>query len=284
MKNSRLLLAAIAMSLLTGFFGGSSHDTVTLTTASGYQSEGWVYKAKENEQPVGIVFLHGKRGNPGTDHNDKFIKKMRGAGFTVVAPLMPWSQKRGYDGSREQGLELIDAAIAATGKDKVVVVGHSMGGMGVLQYGAANPDDRVSGLITVAPGHDPNLSGRIRNLTADAAAGACDQRDAGNGRVRSDYPEQNNRNQYNINATAEYYCSYYSVNEYPDTSQIVSGIKRPLLWVAGDGDRLTQVYEMEMLADEIPASTGGRYMELSGKHKSVLFNNTDTMIAWINEL
>lgn len=286
MKRTSLLLAAIAMPFLTGFFGlgGGGHETVTLTTGSGYQSEGWLYKATENEQPVAVVFLHGKRGNPGSDHNAKFISHMRDAGFTVVAPLMPWSEKRGYDGTREQGLELVDAAVTATGKDKVVVVGHSMGGMGVLQYGAGNPDSRVAGLISVAPGHDPNLSGRIRDLTGTDAANACSQTEAGNGKARSNYPEQNNRDQYNIDATAEYYCSYYSVNHYPDTRQVVGGIKKPLLWVAGSGDRLTRVYEMEMLAEDVPASIGSNYMELPGKHKSVLFENTGAMIDWIKAL
>ena len=76
MKLKFIIVSILSLFLLTGFFGGGK-QTVKLNTTSGYSTEAWLYKAKEFPKEVGIVFLHGKRGNPESDHNKKFIKNIR---------------------------------------------------------------------------------------------------------------------------------------------------------------------------------------------------------------
>ena len=119
------------------------------------------------------MFLHGKRSDPSTDQNRSFVSEMKNAGFKVIAPVMPWSEKRGYDGKREQDLEVVTEAAKAVGEDKAVVIGHSMGAMAALQYGAAGAAGaatNVVGIISFAAGHDPNNSGKIRQRTREAAS------------------------------------------------------------------------------------------------------------------
>jgi pimeloyl-ACP methyl ester carboxylesterase len=280
----KVLMVMLSYVFLTGFFG-PSYQTVKIETKSGFATEAWVYDSSgDAEKPFGVVYLHGKRGNPGTDYSRRFIERMNDAGYKVVAPVMPWSKKLGYKGTRTQGLETINEAADLFNGQRVVVIGHSMGAMAVLQYGENGTADNVAGLIAVAPGHDPNVSGKIRRRTEDAAQEACQKMSAGDGKARGNYPERSGKREYTINATAEFFCTYFSVNEYPDSREIVKRIKKPTFIVAGDGDRLTKVYSMDEMYESLPENNANSYKLLSGSHKSVLYNNVDEISSWIDSL
>lgn len=280
----KLTLITVSFFFLTGFFS-SSHDTVEVTTTSTYSTEAWKYNSNgSSQQDIGIIFLHGKKGNPSLDHNSKFIKKMRDAGYVVIAPIMPWAQKRGYEGTRIQGLEVIDEAVKLLGKSKVVVVGHSMGAMAALEYGARGVPSSVVGLISVAAGHDPNNAGKLRSLTEDAAESACTAMKLGKGADKSNYPEMNMGKKYSIDASAEYYCTYYSVNEYPDSLQIARDIKTPTFILSASEDRLTHIYSHEEIFLSLPDNDLNYHETLPGKHKSVLFKSVDAINGWISRL
>ncbi len=272
--------------LLTGFFFGDGglEKVLTLKTASGYETEGWLYKAEGEEKAVGIIFLHGKRGNPSIDHNSRLIQKLSRTGYKVLAPLMPWSERRGYEGTRSQGLEVVDAAAQSIGKERVVIIGHSMGGTGVIQYGARGPTSEVIGIIPIAIGHDPNIGMKLYGETRADASHACELMQSGKGHEKGNYPERNNTKQYQINATAEYYCTYYSVRKYPDTSDIVSTITLPVLWISGADDRLTRTYEARILFDGLPSKDKSQYHELPGTHLNVLYKHVEIITNWIDSL
>lgn len=273
-------LLAVTMSVSTV----QGAEKITLSTPSGYQTDAWIYEASGDERVTGIVFIHGKRGNPSSDHNDKFIRRMTAEGYKVVAPLMPWSEKRGYEGTREQGLEVMSAAVSALGKERIVVVGHSMGGVGALQYGAVQGDDATIGLVSIAAGHDPSMSWKFRNLTGEKAAEACGLMEAGNGAEKDDYPEMNMGKRYTITASAEYYCTYYSVDEYPATGDLVFDIETPVLWISAENDRLTKIYAHKTNFDALGENSKHRYELLPGKHKSVLFKHVNVISEWIEGL
>ena len=280
----KLTLIAVSFFFLTGFFG-NSYNTVEITTTSTYSTQAWKYKSNgSSEQDIGIVFLHGKKGNPGLEHNSKFINKMRDAGYVVIAPIMPWAQKRGYEGRRTQGLEVINEAVKLLGKSRVVVIGHSMGAIAALQYGAQGVPSAVVGLIAVAAGHDPNNAGKLRSLTEDASKSACTAMKSGKGTNKSDYPEMNMGKKYSINASAEYYCTYYNVNEYPDSMQIAGDIKTPTFILSGSADQLTHIFSHDEIYFSLPDNDLNHQETLPGKHKSVLFKNVDAIIGWIARL
>lgn len=281
---TKLLLIVSSFFFLTGFFG-SSYDTENIRTASSYETEAWIYKSKADEtKDIGIVFLHGKKGNPSVDHNSKFINQAREAGYNVVAPVMPWAKKRGYEGTRNQGQEVIDEAIKLTQKDKVVVVGHSMGAMAVIQYGARGVPKQVIGLVAIAAGHDPhNAPGMVKMSEADASK-ACSEMNAGRGKEKRSYPEVNNKKRYTINASAEYYCTFYSMNEYPSSLDNAKNINTPLFVLSGEQDRLTKVYDHDVIYSFLPANPKNVHQVLPGKHKNVLFKHVDAVTQWIEKL
>ncbi len=280
----RIALTILSFFFVTGSYG-SSYNTVNINTVSSYSTQLWKYKSSgRRENDVGVVFLHGKKGNPSLGHNRKFINKIRKAGYSVVAPIMPWAKKRGYEGSREQGHEVVDEAVKTLGKDKVVIVGHSMGGMAVLEYGTRDIPSSVVGLISIAAGHDPNNAGKLRTLTENAAELACSAMMSGKGADKSRYPEMNNGKKSSINASAEYYCTFYSVNEYPDSLQIAGEVKIPVFILSGSKDRLTHVYSHKEIYTSLPKNGLNYHAVLPGKHKSVLFKSVGAVVKWINKL
>lgn len=264
----------------------ADHDTTALKTASGYQSEGWVYAARGAEKPTGIVFLHGKAGSPDSPHSAKFIAKMRDLGYKVIAPVMPWAKSRGYDGAQQNGMGIISAAAKALGKPRVVIIGHSMGAAAALQYGAEGVTKQVKGLVLVATGHLPQHSRKIRRATAEAAEEACARVAAGKGKQRNDYPDVINGKRATINATAAYYCSYFHTDQYPDVHAIAMDVKTPAFIIGGNHDRLTQIYSFSDLFQALPDNEKHNYAVLPGKHKTVLHNDdtVDAIDAWISDL
>ena len=285
-----LIIITLSFMFLTAC-GTTSHSTIKLSTASNYSTEGWVTAVKkEGKKPAitkdtGIVFLHGKRGDPDTSHNADFISKMSELGYNIIAPLMPWSERRGYSGTREQGMDVITSAVNALDTKKVVIIGHSMGGMAVFQYGArGGVPAKVVGLVSVAPGHDPNNAYKLQSNTTADASKSCDMVAAGKGKERSSFADMNGGRTYSINATAEYYCSYYSVRNYPDSLQIAEKIKTPLFILSGDGDRLTSVYSHGIIFSSLPANDKNKFATLAGGHLNVLYKHTDIVSQWIDAL
>jgi len=278
------LLPPTVLGLVLILAASGQSMAITLSTPSGYSTEVLVQSAEDAEHPVGIVYIHGKRANPFIMHNKKFIDKMSQSGFKVVAPVMPWSQRRGYEGSREQGLEVIQAAVELFGERPVVVIGHSLGGMSVLQFAAGETGDNVVGVVAVAPGHDPHRAGKLRRATAVGADRACRAVAEGRGSERFSFPDMNGIISYRIDATATFYCTYYSVDHYPDSQQVVRKIGIPVLILAGQSDRLTQIYQMEKMFRLLPPNSKHQYLKRRGKHLNVLFLHTDDIARWIDSL
>ena len=78
---------------------------------------------------TGVILMHGKWGTP-----DKGIQpielELRGAGFRVVSPEMPWSDRRAYDASFDDVMAQLDGEVAklrAAGARKIVIGGQSFG-------------------------------------------------------------------------------------------------------------------------------------------------------------
>jgi pimeloyl-ACP methyl ester carboxylesterase len=280
----RTLISLIFSSLLLSGCGTTSFSTLKLNTPSQYSTDGRFYDVKKNKKEVGIVFLHGKRGDPDTSHNSDFISKMTDLGYPVVAPIMPWSEMRGYTGSRQQGMNIITAAVNALDTHKVIVIGHSMGGMAVLQYGARGVPSKVVGLISVAPGHDPNNAMKLQSHTGADAYKACQMLASGKGNERSNFADMNGGRTYTIYASAEYYCTHFSLTQYPDSQQIAEKIKSPIFILSGEDDRLTYIYSHEVIYNSLPKNNKNKHAILTGDHLNVLYKHTDAISKWIDSL
>lgn len=284
MKIQSLVMMLIGLLLCAQATAGQDPKVIKLQTASGYATDAWLYLPAATPKNAGIVFLHGKRGSPETSHNESFIAEMVDLGYPVVAPFMPWSETRGYDGTRQQGMEVIVEAIKALPAKQVVIAGHSMGAMATLQFGAGEMPAQVIGLVSIAPGHDPNIAGKLRGDTESSARESCSMVKEGKGKEVQTYQEINGDHRYSIRATAEYYCSYFSTNEYPDTRDVVRKINKPVFLLSGEKDRLSDVYSHRSLSRSLPKNDKHKYERLSGNHISVLFNHTDVISKWIEGL
>lgn len=255
-----------------------------VVTVSGYNTEILRYSPDKVTKSTTIVYLHGKNATPQSNHNARFISSMVDLGYEVVAPLMPWTPATNYSGSLQDGYTAIDEAIARARTDRIVLVGHSMGGITMFQYGAGKVSEKVVGLISIAPGHDPNINEPLRTHTEGDAKKACEMMSAGRGDERSRYAEMNSGRTYFIEASAKYFCTYYDVTHFPNTMMMSEKIKTPFFLLSGAGDKLTKHYRHAELFAAIPHSDKNKHAVLSGDHGGVLYQHNDDISAWIESL
>jgi pimeloyl-ACP methyl ester carboxylesterase len=166
-----------------------------------------------------------------------------------------------------------------------------MGGAHALIYAATSPAAAVKGIITLAPGHfpqlelplltvlDPITAASITSSIAKAedmvANSFGDQLDTFDTLI----PDLNNP-LLQISATANDYLSYHALYQYPDINDVLPTIKLPVLWLAGAEDPLTDFYDMPALFSRItsPIST---YQDVSGDHLGMVSNSAARIEVWI---
>ncbi|KPK12145.1 MAG: hypothetical protein AMJ68_02955 [Acidithiobacillales bacterium SG8_45] len=256
--------------------------SITLSTPSGYEARAEVHDAKGEVKGV-VIMLHGKTGNPGASQYDGFYRTLQKGGYTVIAPHMPWS---GFDGTREQGVEVINAAVeeAAKSSSKIVVAGHSLGAAVTLQYLSDSPSPKVNGGVPIALGHSPHISRKLANITGASVTTARKMVADGKGEKKSSFADLNTGKKGEINTTANIYLTFYDPEVYPDIEAGLGNVKLPVLWIAGKDDRLTAVYDTRNLFSRIPKNPKSEYREEEGKHKSVVAKQAPLVVEWLDKL
>ena len=275
----------LVFGILAAFFLTSNayaENTIQLEVP-GFKTEATVFSPDGASNPVEIALIHGKSGTPHGSFYLSLADALVFNGYKVIAPVMPWSRLK-YSGTQQQSLALINAAVKALGTNKVVVIGHSMGGMAVLQYAATRVAPNVIGVISVAPAHDPHHAQALEDITSAGADRACDLMAAGKGSEVGEYDDLNGPREYMINATAEYYCTFYSTSKYPDSQEIGKSIKVPFYLISGEDDRLTEVYSHDDIFNAIPDNPKSKHDTLPGRHMSVLPDSADAINTWIQSL
>lgn len=157
---------------------------------------------------TGVVLMHGKWGTP-----DKGIQPveldLRGAGFLVVVPEMPWSDRRAYDAGFDEAMAQIDAEVAklrARGARKIVIGGQSFGANMALAYAARHPE--VAGVIAMAPGHTPERFARNPEI-AKSLDKAQSLLASGKGGTFSNFNDINQGKTREVSAKPAVYISYF---------------------------------------------------------------------------
>lgn len=235
---------------------------------------------------LGLVVLHGKntfgRGDGSFDILADFKTGLRGAGFRVAAPEMPWSRSRVYNRSYDEALEEIGrtaAELKAQGAERVVVIGHSLGANGALGYAAAKGG--VAGIVALAPGHNPELSG-FRKYVGDSVARARAMVASGKGDEQASFDDFNSGRVGTVRTTAALYLSYFD----PDGRAVIPRNtaalppNTPLLWIMGDEDpliRLGQSYAY----DRAPTTPLNRYIVVHASHIHVPTAAISIVVAWL---
>jgi pimeloyl-ACP methyl ester carboxylesterase len=204
------------------------------------------------------------------------------AGFRVVLPEMPWSMTHPYDRSFEEALDAVagaDANLRAQGAERVVVVGHSLGGAAAIGFGAVRGG--VDGIVALAASPDPGSLVQERDR-ADSVAKAEAMVAAGQANEMAAFKDINMQYQGVVRTTAAHYLSFYSpegkMSLHRNLADWPPGL--PLLWIDGSDEARRQGRE-RMVRSRLRPEPLTRYLVVSAGHAGVADAAADLVVAWI---
>jgi esterase/lipase len=183
---------------------------------------------------IGIVLLHGKTGTPGQFAT--MAETMNETGYGVETPEMCWSNRRIYDAPLSDCFADVDAAIGrlrADGFTKIVVGGHSLGGLAALAY--AGSHDGLAGIALLAPDGEPgdfNTHAAVARSVADALKRAKD----GRGDDDGTFTDRVLGRDFTVKATANAFLSFLGPDSALAPSLQLPKLNVPLFWAAGTKD------------------------------------------------
>ena len=162
------------------------------------------------DDKLGVVLMHGKWGTARPSSPiGQLASALENKGFLVSAPDMAWSRNREYDKTFDESMLEIDKAVAelkSKGATKIVVGGHSIGANAALGYGARR--DGLAGILAIAPGHLPEVSGFQAKLDDDWKR-AKKLVDNGKGSENGEFNDLNQGKQKKVAMKAEVYLSWF---------------------------------------------------------------------------
>jgi len=241
-----------------------------------------------------VIVMHGKAGMPDDIYLLPLYTELSNSGYDVIAPYMPWSGLD-WDGSMCEAMNYIDSLVAQETKgNDVIIAGHSMGGAHSLIYAATTPPTAVKAIITMAPGHFPHLELPLLTVFDPATAAIITSSiTSAAGMVASGLGDSDGTFDtlipdpvdllLQISATANDYLSYHALDQYPDINDVLTVIKLPVLWLAGDVDELTTFYNMAALFNRI-TSQNSSYELVNGDHLGMVSNSATPMDVWLIQL
>ena len=229
---------------------------------------------------VGVVLLHGKTGSPA--QFTVLAADLEDMGFAVEAPEMCWSGRRIYDRSITACPDDVDAAIArlrADGITRIVVAGHSLGGVGALLYGATH--DGLAGIIALAPAGDPPAAAKGATLAKSLAAARAAAK-AGNGDTVATYADVVLGRALPVTATAADFLSFFGPDSPGAMARTLPALRAPLLWVAGTRDG-----SQKNAGDRFrtaPAHPENRFVTVKADHLGTPSAAFGPMVDWLQAL
>jgi pimeloyl-ACP methyl ester carboxylesterase len=241
------------------------------------------------EEKVGVVLMHGKRGNPGSGSLIGSLEAaLRAAGIRVVAPEMPWSRQRFLDKTFDGIVAEIDQAAAALRKDgvrKIIVGGHSLGGNAALAYGARR--EGLAGILVIAPGHFPESKGFRKRFDADLGK-ARSMVDSGKGGETGSFGDIDQGVSDSYSMTAKAYVDFMDPDGPLAMPNSAASLKpnMPLMLIIGQEDPVFSYGrgEQDYIFDKAPAHPKSVYKVVPGGHKATPRVGTDEIIAWLKSL
>jgi len=259
---------------------------MTLETTSGYVSEVTIHSAQGNIRPVTIVFLHGKSAAPDEPWLTSLYSTLNQSGYRVIAPQMPWGK---WDGTLQQGFEVIDAAVQAAAKDghKVVVAGHSAGGLGVILYRPVDPPKALVGKVMLAVGHildtaSPAFQSRFdepvrlaRELKAMGKGKETERFTAVNTKGKKRYEET-------LITTPEIFLSYHDLETFPSTTAALTQTRVPVFWAIANQDTIGN--NKRPTFNLIPERPENVYLEVEADHNTMTDRSAEDLIKWLDKL
>jgi esterase/lipase len=233
-------------------------------------------------QDIGVVLMHGKGGRP-EGYVAELAAGLRGKGYLVATPAMPWAKGRIYDATFDEAMAQIDAEVQALrgkGARRVVVAGQSLGANAALGYAARGHTD---GIIALAPAHNPESPVFSRRLSADVERARA-LIAAGKGREKQTFAELNQGQIMEVTATPEVYLSWLDPDGAAVMPKSAAAIKAPtpLLFIVGSSERNAPA--QSYIFDKAPAHPKSRYLTVGADHFRVPQAALDEVATWLAAL
>jgi len=233
---------------------------------------------------TGVVLVHGKMDTTGY-WLMPLRRKLQAAGFRTASPVMPWAEKRQYDRTYEQSLDIIAEAareLEHQGAKRIVVAGHSLGANAALGYGALH--DQVGGIIVISPGQFPEDAG-YQKVVGESVAKARQLIAAGQGDrigLFKDFAQWNG-NLEGARTTAKNYLSYFDPNGNAVMPKNAKRIKpgTPVLWVVGSEDSGNVSDGKSYSYDKAPPDRLSRYILVPKGHDEAPATGADQIVSWL---
>jgi len=240
----------------------------------------------ETPQQTGIVFMHGKQGNPGEPPLANFIVSLKSAGYLVDTPEMCWSGRRIYDKPYLDCLAEIDLAVArlkAAGATAIVIAGHSLGGNGALGYAARH--DGLRAVIALAPGPE-NKRLVAQPVVAASLEHARQMAAQGKGDVLADFTDYNT-NRFGtgpiaVRTTATSFISFDAADGPAEMTTNVPRVKAPLLIVSGTDDPSQR--NSDMLFALAPPNPLSKHVIIDANHMGTPEAAIGIVLSWLAAL
>lgn len=241
----------------------------------------WTYAA---EGDLGIVLLHGKWDRAPTNVL-ALSRQLEDAGYKVAAPLMPWSDTRGYDATYTQALEEIEAAaksLRTKGATRIVIAGLSLGANGAIAYAASGR--QVDGIAALSPGHTPER-GNFRKALETSVAKARGMVESGNGADKAMFEDRNQGQSRTVRTSAQAYLSYFDPegmgNMQMSASMIPSAV--PVFMAVGTADSMAQVAE-ESIFKKAPLHEKSLYLNVPADHIGLVNVIKPELVSWLGSI
>lgn len=235
---------------------------------------------------IGIVLMHGKMGSSGSSSPvGQLTSYLKGKGFIVLAPDMPWSKTRSFDKTYEESMTEIDGIVnklKSMGATKIVVGGHSIGANAAIGYGSRRTG--LSGVLAIAPGHVPELRGYQKRIGNDWQR-AQEMVDAGKGKEKDDFKDRNQGSNSEIEMRAEVYLSWFNPDGPAVMPQNIVNLNEntPIMWIIGEDDRMNKRGE-EYAFEMAPEHPKNAYVVVEGGHKDTPEYGREQILNWLNSL
>lgn len=234
---------------------------------------------------LGVVVMHGKGGSPHR-HVNELAGALVAQGYQVANLEMPWSAKREYDASvdaAEKEVELAIAALRSQGATKIVVAGHSQGGLFALYFASRHA---VDGVVLIAPGGDPS-SNIPREKLADAVQHARTLIADGKGHEKATLADyESAKGTTPVVTTPTIYLSWFDPGNALGLMQSAKRLSpaTPVLYVAPRNDYPALLKINPSLYAALPRHAKTQYYEPSVTHLKAPTASIPAILEWTQAL
>lgn len=229
---------------------------------------------------VGIVLLHGKTGAP--SQFAAMAAMLEETGYGVERPEMCWSERRIYDRALDGCFEDVDAAVErlrADGFRRIVVGGHSLGGLVALAYGATHDD--LAGIAALAPDGEPgDFNGHPK--VAESVLRAVKLIQAGKGDEAASFTDRVLGRYFTVKATPRAFLSFLGPGSYLRPTRLLPRLAAPLFWAAGSRDSSQR--DAAALYARAPDNPASIFVKLDASHLGTPGAALFPLMDWLDRL